>query len=68
VSDEAAQHSAQATASSGGVTRMSDRVMNLAHLLTQNGRRHGDRIGLIWGDRSGIGARSIARFPRWRPR
>jgi fatty-acyl-CoA synthase len=51
VSGEAPQHPAQATASSGGVTRMSDRVMNLAHLLTQNGRRHGDRIGLIWGDR-----------------
>ena len=49
--DEAPQHPTQATASSGGMTRMSDRVMNLAHLLTQNGRRHGDRIGLIWGDR-----------------
>src|SRR6202023_213588 len=31
---------------------MSRRVMNLAHLLTQNARRHGDRIGFIWGDRS----------------
>jgi fatty-acyl-CoA synthase len=31
---------------------MSRRVMNLAHLVTQNRRRHGDRIGLIWGDRS----------------
>jgi fatty-acyl-CoA synthase len=51
VRDEAPQHPTQATASSGGMTRMSDRVMNLAHLLTQNGRRHGDRIGLIWGDR-----------------
>ena len=40
------------TAPSGGVTRMSRRVMNLAHLLTQNARRHGDRAGLIWGDRS----------------
>src|SRR5439155_3325466 len=39
-------------APSGGVTRMSRRVMNLAHLLTQNARRHGDRVGLIWGDRS----------------
>src|SRR5947199_8580725 len=39
-------------ATSGGVTRMSRRVMNLAHLLTQNARRHGDRVGLIWGDRS----------------
>ena len=31
---------------------MSRRVMNLAHLLTQNARRHGDRIGFIWGERS----------------
>ena len=30
---------------------MSRRVMNLAHLLTQNARRHGDRTGFIWGDR-----------------
>jgi len=40
-----------ATAPSGGVDRMSRRVMNLAHLVTQNRRRHGDRIGLIWGER-----------------
>src|SRR5437870_10476395 len=39
-------------APSGGVTRMSRRVMNLAHMLTQNARRHGDRTGFIWGDRS----------------
>jgi fatty-acyl-CoA synthase len=26
--------------------------MNLAHLLTQNARRHRDRAGFIWGDRS----------------
>jgi fatty-acyl-CoA synthase len=39
-------------ASPGGVTPMSRRVMNLSHLVTQNARRHGDRIGLIWGDRS----------------
>ncbi|MBU6464522.1 MAG: acyl-CoA synthetase [Bradyrhizobium sp.] len=31
---------------------MSHRVMNLAHLLTQNARRHGDRTGFIWADRS----------------
>ena len=31
---------------------MSRRVMNLAYFLTQNARRHGDRIGLIWGERS----------------
>ncbi len=42
------------TASSprGGLTPMSRRVMNLAHFLTQNARRHGDRVGFIWGDRS----------------
>jgi fatty-acyl-CoA synthase len=39
-------------APSGSVTRMSGRVMNLAHFLTQNARRHGERIGFIWGDRS----------------
>ena len=32
--------------------RMSRRVMNLAHMLTQNGRRHGSRPGFVWGDRS----------------
>ncbi|HZY13586.1 MAG TPA: acyl-CoA synthetase [Beijerinckiaceae bacterium] len=37
---------------SGGVRRMSRRVMNLAHLITQNARRHGDRVGFIMGDRS----------------
>ena len=26
--------------------------MNLAHMLTQNARRHGDRTGFIWGDKS----------------
>src|SRR6202048_4749447 len=39
-------------APSGGVTPMSRRVMNLAHLLTQNARRHGKRVGLVWGERS----------------
>ena len=43
---------ATAAAPSGGVTRMSRRVMNLAHLLTQNARRHGDRTGFIWGEKS----------------
>src|SRR4029079_8495996 len=37
---------------SGGVRRMSRRVMNLAHLLTQNARRYGERDGLIGADRS----------------
>ncbi|HEX9209603.1 MAG TPA: acyl-CoA synthetase [Bradyrhizobium sp.] len=32
--------------------RMSRRVMNLAHMLTQNARRHGSRLGFVWGDRS----------------
>src|ERR1700688_3213199 len=36
----------------GGVTRMSRRVMNLAHLATQNARRHGDRIGFVWAEKS----------------
>src|ERR1041384_6744415 len=30
---------------------MSNRVMNLAYLLTQNARRHGERIGFIWADK-----------------
>jgi fatty-acyl-CoA synthase len=38
--------------SSGGQLRMSRRVMNLAHMLTQNARRHGDRAGFVWGDKS----------------
>lgn len=36
----------------GGVVRMSRRVMNLAHIATQNARRFGERPGLIWGERS----------------
>ncbi|HEX6959391.1 MAG TPA: acyl-CoA synthetase [Ferrovibrio sp.] len=36
----------------GGIARVSRRVMNLAHFLTQNARRHGDRVGFVWGDRS----------------
>ncbi|HKH00173.1 MAG TPA: acyl-CoA synthetase [Bradyrhizobium sp.] len=39
-------------APTGGVTRMSRRVMNLAHLITQNARRHGDRVGFVCGERS----------------
>jgi fatty-acyl-CoA synthase len=41
-----------AAAPRGGQARMSRRVMNLAHLLTQNSRRHGDRAGFIWNGRS----------------
>src|SRR6516164_6268619 len=36
----------------GNQARMSRRVMNLAHMLTQNRRRHGDRTGFVWGDKS----------------
>src|SRR6476620_9384071 len=32
--------------------RMSRRVMNLAHMLTQHARRHGTRPGFVWGDKS----------------
>ena len=35
-----------------GLARMSRRVMNLAHFLTQNARRHGDRVGFIWAENS----------------
>ena len=31
---------------------MSRRVMNLAHFVTQNARRLGDRPGFIWGDKT----------------
>ncbi|MDP3076485.1 acyl-CoA synthetase [Bradyrhizobium sp.] len=41
-----------AAAPPGGILRMSHRVMNLAHMLTQNARRLGDRPGLVWGERS----------------
>jgi fatty-acyl-CoA synthase len=40
------------TTSQGGQLRMSRRVMNLAYMLTQNARRHGDRPGFIWADKS----------------
>jgi fatty-acyl-CoA synthase len=40
------------TALLGGQLRMSRRVMNLAHMLTQNARRLGERTGFIWADRS----------------
>jgi len=36
----------------GGLLRMSRRVMNLAYLVTQNARRHGDRAGFVWGEKS----------------
>ena len=36
----------------GGVARISNRVMNLAHILTQNARRFPARPGFVWGERS----------------
>ncbi|MCA0422113.1 MAG: acyl-CoA synthetase [Proteobacteria bacterium] len=36
----------------GGVARISNRVMNLAHILTQNARRFPDLPGLIWAEHS----------------
>src|SRR3954468_9211266 len=38
--------------SRGEPLRMSHRAMNLAHIVTQNGRRLGDRAGFVWGERS----------------
>jgi fatty-acyl-CoA synthase len=35
----------------GGVTPATTRVMNLAHLLTQNAWRFPDRPGFVWGER-----------------
>src|SRR6516162_867884 len=43
---------AAGSGASGGQLRMSRRVMNLAYMLTQNARRHGDRLGFIWADKS----------------
>ncbi|MBV9561506.1 MAG: acyl-CoA synthetase [Bradyrhizobium sp.] len=43
---------ASTSSSRGGQLRMSRRVMNLGHILTQNARRHGDRTGFVWGERS----------------
>src|SRR6201987_3650588 len=41
-----------ATSPAGGQWRMSRRVMNLAHMLTQNARRLANRPGFIWADPS----------------
>jgi fatty-acyl-CoA synthase len=35
-----------------GRLRMSRRVVNLAHMLTQNARRYGNRTGFVWGRKS----------------
>jgi fatty-acyl-CoA synthase len=42
---QAAQHP------KGGITRQTDRVMNLAYWLTQNARRFPDLPGFIWGEK-----------------
>jgi fatty-acyl-CoA synthase len=47
-----ASSSNEEAAPRGGMARMSRRVMNLAYLLTQNARRHGDRAGFVWGEKS----------------
>ena len=39
-----------AAAPKGGVAPCSKRVMNLAHLLRQAARRHGNSIGFVWGE------------------
>jgi fatty-acyl-CoA synthase len=36
----------------GGVAPMTRRVMNLAHIMSQNARRHADRPGFIWGEKA----------------
>ena len=36
----------------GGVAPVSRRVMNLAHLVTQNARRFPEKPGLVWGERT----------------
>src|ERR1700747_2151418 len=40
------------TPPASGQLRMSRRVMNLAHMLTENARRLPDRPGLVWADKS----------------
>ncbi|MBR0895226.1 acyl-CoA synthetase [Bradyrhizobium tropiciagri] len=42
----------EVTAPRGGIARVSRRVMNLAYILTQNARRHGDRPGFIWNEKA----------------
>jgi fatty-acyl-CoA synthase len=43
--------SAAGAGPAGGQKPVTTRVMNLAHFLTRNARRFGDRPGLIWGER-----------------
>lgn len=44
------------SAPKGGLKPMTRRVMNLAHIVTQNARRLAERPGFIWGERSWIWA------------
>lgn len=48
--------SASESAPKGGLVPMTRRVMNLAHIVTQNARRLAGRPGFIWGERSWIWA------------
>lgn len=43
--------SGEASGPLGGLKPVSQRVMNLAHFLTRNGRRFAGSPGLIWGER-----------------
>ncbi|GGH28294.1 acyl-CoA synthetase [Alsobacter metallidurans] len=45
----------------GGIARVSNRVMNLAHLLDQAARRFPDRVGFVWGERSWTWSQMSAR-------
>jgi acyl-CoA synthetase (AMP-forming)/AMP-acid ligase II len=43
---------AAARVAQGGITRCSNRVMNLAHFLRQSAKRYADDIALVWGDKT----------------
>lgn len=45
----------------GGLAPVSTRVMNLSHFLTETARRHGDRIGFVWGEATWTWAQMEAR-------
>src|SRR3954462_9994559 len=46
----ASEMTASASDPKGGVAPVSRRVMNLSHFVRQAARRHGQEIGLAWGD------------------
>lgn len=48
----AVSNAPQSGAPKGGLVPMSRRVMNLAHIVSQNARRHGDRPAFIQGERA----------------